>query len=67
MTSGMRRCAAALSVTSITLASAAALASQGPGTAAGTAGSTTQLAMAILVYGTCALVVGIGLMGAMRK
>ncbi len=67
MISGMKRCAATLSVTSITLASAPALASQGPGTVAGTAGSTTQLAMAILVYGACALVVGVGLIGALRK
>jgi hypothetical protein len=65
MISGMKRCAATL--TSITLASAPALASQGPGTVAGTAGSTTQLAMAILVYGACALVVGFGLIGALRK
>jgi hypothetical protein len=45
----------------------AALASQGPGGGPGTASSFTQLAMAILVYGTSALVVGSGLIGALRK
>jgi hypothetical protein len=69
MTSGTRRRAAllALAVTSIALASQAALASQGPGTSAGTASTFTQLAMAILVYGTSALVIGAGLIGALRK
>jgi hypothetical protein len=45
----------------------AALASQGPGGGPGTASSFTQLAMAIIVYGTSALVVGIGLIGAVRR
>jgi len=45
----------------------AALASQGPGGGPGTAGDLTQLAMAIIVYGTSALVVGIGLVGAARR
>jgi hypothetical protein len=45
----------------------AALASQGPGGGPGTAGDLTQLAMAIIVYGTSALVVGIGLVGATRR
>jgi hypothetical protein len=45
----------------------AALASQGPGGGPGTASNFTQLAMAILVYGTSALVVGSGLIGALRK
>ena len=69
MTSGMRQriAALALAATSIALASDAALASQGPGTSAGTASSFTQLAMAILVYGASALVVGAGLIGALRK
>jgi hypothetical protein len=44
-----------------------ALASQGPGTGAGTASSFTQLAMAVLVYGLSALVVAAGLIGAMRR
>ena len=69
MTSGTPRRAGvlALAVTSIAVASEAALASQGPGTSAGTASSFTQLAMAIFVYGTSALVVGAGLIGALRK
>ena len=45
----------------------AAFASQGPGTGPGTASSFTQLAMAIVVYGTSALVVGAGLIGAARR
>jgi hypothetical protein len=45
----------------------AALASQGPGGGMGTAGHLTQLAMAILVYGASALVVGAGLIGAVRR
>jgi hypothetical protein len=45
----------------------AALASQGPGGAPGTASSFTQLAMAIIVYGTSAIVVGAGLIGAARR
>ena len=45
----------------------AALASQGPGTGPGTASPFTQLIMAIIVYGTSALVVGAGLIGAARR
>src|SRR5216683_7125574 len=45
----------------------AAFASQGPGGGPGTASSATQLAMAIIVYGTSALVVGAGLIGAARR
>jgi hypothetical protein len=44
-----------------------AFASQGPGGGPGTASSFTQLAMAIIVYGTSALVVGAGLIGAVRR
>jgi hypothetical protein len=50
--------------TAALLAAGHALASQGPGGGPGTASSFTQLAMAIIVYGTLALVVGVGLMGA---
>ena len=46
---------------------AAAFASQGPGGGPGTASSFTQLGMAIIVYGACALVVGTGLIGAARR
>jgi hypothetical protein len=44
-----------------------ALASQGPGGGMGTAGHFTQLAMAVLVYGMSALVIGDGLIGALRR
>ena len=44
-----------------------ALASQGPGGGMGTAGNFTQIAMAILVYGASALIVGAGLIGALRR
>jgi hypothetical protein len=49
------------------LSAHAAFASQGPGGGQGTASSFTQLAMAILVYGAAALVIGTGLIGAMRR
>jgi hypothetical protein len=45
----------------------AAFASQGPGGGPGTASSFTQLAMAIIVFGTSALVVGAGLIGMARQ
>jgi hypothetical protein len=45
----------------------AAFASQGPGGGPGTASGFTQLAMAIIVYGASALVVGTGLIGAVRR
>jgi hypothetical protein len=45
----------------------AALASQGPGGGPGTASHFTQLAMAIIVYGGAALVIGAGLIGALRR
>ena len=48
------------------LAADSAFASQGPGVGAGSASSFTQLAMAILVYGGSAVIVGTGLIGAMR-
>jgi hypothetical protein len=44
-----------------------ALASQGPGGGQGTASSFTQLVMAVIVYGACALVAGAGLIGAVRR
>ncbi len=45
----------------------AAVASQGPGGGVGTASGFIQLAMAIIVYGTSALVVCGGLIGAVRR
>jgi hypothetical protein len=44
-----------------------ALASQGPGTSAGSASPFTQLTMAVLVYGLSAVVIGAGLIGALRR
>ena len=44
-----------------------ALASQGPGGGMGTASSLTQVTMAVLVYGASALIVGAGLIGALRR
>ena len=57
---------AASSVTALFWAGTA-LASQGPGIGMGTAGEFTRLAMAVLVYGISALVVGAGLIGAIRR
>jgi hypothetical protein len=44
-----------------------ALASQGPGGGMGTASNFTQVTMAVLVYGVAALIVGAGLIGALRR
>ena len=44
----------------------AAFASQGPGDGIGTASHPIQPAMAVLVYGTSAIIVGAGLIGAAR-
>lgn len=44
----------------------ASFAAQGPGGGMGTASHLTQLAMAIVVYGLSAIVVGAGLIGAAR-
>lgn len=58
---------AATSTFAALLWTSAAFASQGPGASPGTASPFTQLAMAILVYGASALVVGAGLIGAARR
>jgi hypothetical protein len=58
---------AALSAATSLSWTGAALASQGPGGRPGTASGVIQLAMAIIVYGTAALVVGAGLVGAARR
>ena len=57
---------AALS-SAVLLSASAALASQGPGGGMGTASPFTQLAMAVLVYGTSAIVIAVGLIGAARR
>ena len=49
------------------LPAASAFASQGPGGGMGTASSLTQIAMAVIVYGAAALVIGTGLIGALRQ
>jgi hypothetical protein len=46
---------------------ASAFASQGPGGGIGAASNFTQIAMAVLVYGVAALIVGAGLIGALRR
>jgi hypothetical protein len=46
---------------------ATAFASQGPGGGMGSASNFTQSAMAVLVYGASALIVGAGLIGALRR
>ncbi len=66
--SPISQCTLAAASTAATLLSAAkAFASQGPSGGLGTASNFTQLAMAIIVYGAAALVVGSGLIGAARK
>jgi hypothetical protein len=46
---------------------ASAFASQGPGGGMGTASHFTQTAMAVLICGALALIVGAGLIGALRR
>ena len=64
--SSLSRTALAAAAIVTVIWNSAALASQGPGGGMGTAGHLTQVAMAILVYGASALVVGAGLIGAAR-
>jgi hypothetical protein len=58
---------AAAAMVAGSLSATAAFASQGPGGGLGTASPFTQLAMAIIVYGVSAVVVGAGLIGAARQ
>jgi hypothetical protein len=70
MASSRKRMGFSIAATSaaISLVSAgAAFASQGPGGGLGSASSFTQLTMAVIVWGTSALVVGAGLIGAVRQ
>lgn len=64
--SGSRTGLVAIAFATQTSWAGAALASQGPGGGIGTAGHLTQLAMAVLVYGASAIIVGAGLIGALR-
>ena len=58
---------AARAVTVATLSfPVAAAASQGPGGGPGTASHIVQLAMAVVIYGGCALIVVAGLIGGLR-
>jgi hypothetical protein len=49
------------------LSAGSAFASQGPGGGMGAASSLTQIAMAVIVYGASALIIGTGLIGAVRR
>jgi hypothetical protein len=66
-TSSPARCIGAASTLATLCWTGSAFASQGPGAGVGTAGHFTQFAMAVLVYGISALVVGAGLIGALRR
>jgi hypothetical protein len=57
----------AIAAGAVLLPAGSALASQGPGGGMGTASSLTQIAMAVLVYGASALIIGTGLIGALRR
>lgn len=59
-------CAAAFGLAALSWTDTA-LAAQGPGGGQGTVGGFTQLAMAVLVYGSAALVISAGLVGAVRR
>jgi hypothetical protein len=61
------RFAVAFTSAAALLSANAALASQGPGGGRGTASHFTQLVMAMIVYGTLALLAGAALIGAVRK
>jgi hypothetical protein len=57
----------AVATCAVLLPAASAFASQGPGGGMGTASNLTQMAMAVIVYGASALIVGAGLIGALRR
>ncbi len=61
------RCVGAASFLAASCWAGTTLASQGPGAGMGTASNLTQLTMAVLVYGMSALVLGAGLIGAIRR
>ena len=63
-----QRCGAVAAAALLALMSTPiALASQGPGGGQGTASPSTQLAMAIIVYGGAALILAAGLFGALKR
>ena len=55
-----------ITVAIVALATTGALASQGPGVPPGTASAFTQTTMAIIVYGSAALIIAAGLIGGLR-
>jgi hypothetical protein len=57
----------ALAACAVLLPVGSALASQGPGGGMGTASNLTQAVMAAIVYGASALLIGTGLIGALRR
>jgi hypothetical protein len=59
--------AALMPAIAVLLSTDAAFASQGPGGGMGTASPLIQLAMAIIVYGASAILVGAGLIGVARR
>jgi hypothetical protein len=61
-----RAASAAIPAIAVLLSTSVAFASQGPGGGLGTASPLTQLAVAIIVYGASAIVVGVGLIGVAR-
>jgi hypothetical protein len=62
-----KRCALAVKLfLSMTIASAA-FASQGPGASGGTASASTQLAMAIIIYGGVSLILAASLTTALKR
>ena len=61
-----RAASAAIPAIAVLLSASVAFASQGPGGGLGTASPFTRLAMAIMVYGASAIVVGVGLIGVAR-
>ena len=63
----LARCVRAASILCAVLAVGPAFASQGPGSTHGTATAFAQLTMTVLVYGASALVIGVGLIGAIRR
>jgi N-acetylglutamate synthase/N-acetylornithine aminotransferase len=63
----VRNARLAIAACAVLLPAGSALASQGPGGGMGTASSLTQIAMAVIVYGASALLIGTGLIGAMRR
>jgi hypothetical protein len=62
-----RKFSCVLLAAALLLPAASAFASQGPGGGMGSASNFTQVTMAVLVYGVSALIIGAGLIGALRR